>query len=217
LVVQICCFFMGRFLLLACAIMIIGCKDPLVTEYPVPSKKEINNVLRAVIDQQKIVIRYDSTGRVVNGADSVFTYNTLDSLPLTINLAKLNVDNYELGQYGITFDNLLDTTRPDLFKSADKSYLYFQNTILKGLKADRAAAPKSRFTNNTWLHNELRDNYKIHPFYNLSIPLFSQDQKKAYVQLETYFGFNLSEGYAFILNKINGRWYIVWQGVTWRS
>jgi len=57
--------------------------------------------------------------------------------------------------------------------------------------------------------------YFYYYYYQMSRPLFSLDQKQVYVMLDSYYDYMAAQGYAFSLKKINGKWKIIWQGITW--
>jgi hypothetical protein len=49
------------------------------------------------------------------------------------------------------------------------------------------------------------------------VPLFSSDQKQAYVLMDSYYDTTSGEGYSFILRKVNGKWRIIKEELAWQS
>ncbi|MBF7093083.1 hypothetical protein IUY40_16240 [Flavobacterium sp. ALJ2] len=54
-------------------------------------------------------------------------------------------------------------------------------------------------------------------FYDMTIPIFSKDNTKAYVELNHHCGALCGEGKAFFLFKTNGEWGIIYKYIKWVS
>jgi len=201
--------------LLLCSIL-FSCHEP-KKDYPIPSNKDINDVVRAVISQQTIVERTDSAGRTIDKRTGRILSNSLDNLSLSVDLRKVKVvpaDQESI--YGVTINFLVDPKMSSHFNQIDYHYLFFQNDTLSHFKIDTAAIPNTVFTNADKL-KKTKGRNDDRPYYRLSIPVFSLDQKQAYVLLDIFIGLNNAQGYAFIVKKINGKWQIIRQWSTWIS
>ena len=102
------------------------------------------------------------------------------------------------------------------FSSEDSSYILFQNSNLKKMKIDNKILHK---LNATTFEKELIKikNEKNYRFYEMSIPIFSLDKQKAYVQLGYHCGNLCGRGTSIYLRKLNGKWMIVQKWRTWIS
>jgi hypothetical protein len=102
------------------------------------------------------------------------------------------------------------------FTSKDSSSIMAQNSNPDKLKIDKAISEK---LSSTTFEEELnkKKNGKEYDFYNLSIPIFSLDKQKAFVELEHHCGSLCGSGKGYYLKKINGKWKIVQEWRTWIS
>jgi len=78
---------MRIFLLFIFSIILFSCNEP-KKEYPIPSEKDINEIVRAVISQQTVVTRFDSMGMAITGKPGNTHFNSLDNFPLNIDLSR---------------------------------------------------------------------------------------------------------------------------------
>jgi hypothetical protein len=207
---------MRTFLALLLCSIFFSCHHP-KKDYPIPSSQDINDVVRAVISQQTIVERNDSAGRVIDKRTGRIRSNSLGNLSLSVDLIKVKVVSADLeSNYKVPINFLIDPKMSDHFDQVDYNYLFFQNDTLSRFKIDTAAIANTVFTNATKLEKTQGKNYGM-PYYWLSIPVFSLDKKQAYVVLDVFIGMNNTQGYAFIVKKINDKWLIVRQWSTWIS
>ncbi|MES2426225.1 MAG: hypothetical protein V4560_04600 [Bacteroidota bacterium] len=196
--------------LLLCSIL-FSCHDP-KRDYPIPNKKDIDEVVKTVI------VRYDSPGLVINGKPDTTKYSSLNSFPLSVDLAKVRVTSSEPGfTYTVNINDLINPLRTFHFNKTDYNYLLFQNDTLRHFKINKGLISKRLFTSDAERKNERDKGRRLVRFYEVSIPIFSLNQQEAYVQFNIYLGFELGGGYAFILRKINGNWTIVQQWITWKT
>lgn len=207
-------FFMRGFLLFLIAIFLFGCHEP-KKDYPVPSKKDINDIVRAIITQQNCVVLFDSTGMAIT-KPGVAHYNALDSLVLLTDLKKITVmDTLISDPYTVYIRHMLNPKDPLHFKKSDSLYILTQYYFLKHFTVDGKSLTNVKFINGDELKKEQVARKKRTPYYELSIPIFSLDQQQVYVQLNRYT--EGAMGYMFILRKIEGQWKIVRQKYTWVS
>ncbi|TSJ38656.1 hypothetical protein FO440_19300 [Mucilaginibacter corticis] len=159
-----------------------------------PDKKDINEVIKAVITQGK---------------------SFRDTLPLSVDL--YGQDGPEKDFFAFEVDWLLDAKKPFHFQKADSAYFLFQIHHLHHLKIDTTGLLKTKFTNTAQILNESWDQRKQYFHNSLMIPLFSSDQKQAYVLTDSYYGIMAGEGYSFTLRKIKGKWQIIYEELAWQS
>ena len=209
-------FFMRIFLTFLVALLFFGCRTA-EKQYPIPSKKDINEIVKAVISQQTIADRFDSTGKVITGKPGIARFNPLDDLHLDIDLSRpWSTGDTALNH--INIESLFTPQRNAGFLKKDSLYVVFQCRIQKDLKIDTAELPNRIFTSDAKIkaiRNRSRQEYFSYYYYQISVPLFSSDQKQAYVMLDSYYRRSQAVGYAFVLKKINGKWKIVKQDITW--
>lgn len=102
------------------------------------------------------------------------------------------------------------------FSSKDSSNIMLQNLNPERLKIKETITDK---LNSTSFEKEMikQKNGNQYDFYEMTIPIFSLDRQKAYVELDHYCGFLGGGGIAIYLKKINGKWKIVEKWRTWIS
>ncbi len=102
------------------------------------------------------------------------------------------------------------------FSSKDSLEILKQNSNPKKLEIDTVLSLK---LNSTTFEIELakKKNGKEYKFYYLSIPIFSIDRQKAFVELEHHCGSLCGSGTGFYLKKINGKWKVIKRWQTWIS
>ncbi|MDB5115128.1 MAG: hypothetical protein JWQ79_620 [Mucilaginibacter sp.] len=89
----------------------------------------------------------------------------------------------------------------------------FQNDTLKHFRFSKELMVNIKLTTQ----GEQEQNRKLNKherFYDLSIPIFSLDQRKAYVQINRFCPF-CGSGVDVFLAKQNGKWKIIKQHRSW--
>lgn len=209
-------FFMRIFLGFLLFIFLFGCHEP-EKKYPVPSKKDIDDIIKTIITQQSCVVLFDWPGLGISKPGDP-NYNALDNLALLTDLKKVTVMDTLIGDlYTAYIRHLLNPNDSLHFKKADSLYILTQYYSLKHFTVDRRTLTNVRFISENELRTEQIAGKKRTPYYELSIPIFSLDQQQVYVQLNRYVRLNGAMGYMFILRKIKGQWKIVRQKYTWMS
>ena len=62
------------------------------------------------------------------------------------------------------------------------------------------------------------DHHKPFDFYQMTLPVFSKDNKIAYVEFNHFCSGGLcGSGQAIYLKKLNGRWVVSFKRMTWMS
>lgn len=211
-------FFMEIFFGFLLSIFLFGCHEP-EKDYPLSNTKDINEVLKTVIAQQTIVTRYDSTGMGITGKSDDTHFNSLDGFTLNIDLSRpWSKDDLLLNH--IESDDLFYAARYAAFMKTDSLYILFQCHLPKRFKIDTTGLRCTTFTSEAEvkiLKKRSRKEYFSFYYYQMSMPLFSLDQTQAYVMLDSYYNYMAAEGYAFFLKKVNSKWKIIWQDLTWQT
>jgi len=155
-----------------------------------PSSDEINQIIRIVFEHDLEFKTYHVNLKLVK-IDVTFN----DSIN-KIRSGKIN------------FKRLMDLSKNTTFKRTDSLYLKFQNENIQKLNIDKSELIK------------LSKSKKINSIYdenNISIPIFSSDNKSAYIEVThntEKHGGNGSSFY-YILRKINDKWKIIDSGLIW--
>jgi hypothetical protein len=138
-----------------------------------------------------------------------------DSLPLSIDLKKMTVANLPLDSTqrvgAIPIEWILNKDHAEQFNPKDSLYILSQNNKVKSFRLD-----KSFFSNITLTTADAQETLKPPRFYEISIPIFSADNKKAYVQMNKHCEM-CGKGYTFYLEKRNKEWKIIWWTLRWIS
>ena len=102
------------------------------------------------------------------------------------------------------------------FSSNDSLFLLEQNLKSKELKIENEIIEKINTTSKN-IELEKKKNGKSYNYYEMTIPIFSKDNQKAYLELNHFCGHLCGSGKSIYLNKINGKWKIVNKWRTWIS
>src|SRR5690606_20552213 len=95
------------------------------------------------------------------------------------------------------------------FHYTDSTTLVEQNRCLNNLTIPKSALGKFKFT--------CLENGKIPERYiQFSFPIFSKDNKKAYIEYDQYNGFD-GGGQSIYLQKIRGKWKVIEITRNWNS
>ena len=102
------------------------------------------------------------------------------------------------------------------FSNVDSSHILSQYPDIKKLKISENILSK---INSPSFEKEIVSRKKVgeYHFYEIGIPLFSIDNKKAFVELSSYCGGLCGNGEFIFLEKINGKWKIIERFETWIS
>ncbi|OCB71792.1 hypothetical protein [Flavobacterium crassostreae] len=118
----------------------------------------------------------------------------------------------------ISIQNLLNNKIENqiFFTSKDSLYLLKQNLNPQKLKIEKEIVEKINLTSKEKEINK-KGKGEFYNFYEMTIPIFSSDNQKAYVELNHYCGRLCGSGKSIYLKKINGKWKIVDKWRTWIS
>ena len=184
-------------------LVLFACKSEKPKEkYSAPGKNDVNEIIRTIINEdslnkKKYPLSADLIKITVSLKDATIpTRKRFD----TMNVKRLLGRGHD-GQY--------------FFSKRDSAYFFFQNGAIKSLKLDSPFLKIMTLMSNAQIQkNEKSDPLFRH--YDLSLPIFSLDRKKAVVEFNYYCTF-CGFGMLIYLEKINGKWEIIKQEETWVS
>lgn len=181
-------------------------------EFDVSKVKDINEIV------QTIIIEY-SLNVSKNGKDSRMLCEELTKLNIFIpEKVKNGVVTVPLppSSKTISIEDLLHYRKSGFFNTKDSLCLIKQNSNPQKFKIDHVLFEK---INNTTVENEIKKKEigKSYDFYMATIPIFSLDNKKAYIELNHYCGRLCASGKSIYLKKINGKWKIIRSWEKWVS
>lgn len=118
--------------------------------------------------------------------------------------------------HSISIYDLLSEKDSLTFKPKDSLFLINQNSGIGKLAIEKTLADKINITTKGQ-EIDKKESGKSYDYYEMTIPLFSSDYKKAYVILNHYCGRLCGGGRSIWLEKKNGKWIIIHQSTRWIS
>ncbi|MFB9079330.1 hypothetical protein ACFFLS_05565 [Flavobacterium procerum] len=181
-------------------------------ESSILKSKNINEIVAAVIAQDSLPV----------------SKNNASSRMFCVDLTKINIyipeksDNPNLPPppsfNGISINQLLKSKVKEeiFFSTADSAFLISQNKEQNEFQIEEEIIKKINSTTSKEekIKQEKGEKYD---FYKITIPVFSKDMTKAYVELNHFCGSLCGEGRVLFLSKINGKWIIVANYQKWIS
>lgn len=190
------------------------CKNNKENELDSSKIKDINEIVKTVILE-------DTLNVLKNEKESGMFCEEL--VKLDIYIPEKRKDNESIPPpppsfYKISIENLLyhKIENEMFFTSVDSIYLLKQNLNTEKLKIKKDIAEKINLTTKEKEINK-RENGKSYNFYEMTIPIFSSDNQKAYIELNHYCGGLCGSGKSIFLKKIDGKWKIIEIWRTWIS
>ena len=118
----------------------------------------------------------------------------------------------------VSIENLLyyKIENQTFFTSKDSIFLLEQNLKPNKLKIENEIIEKINATSKN-IELQKKKIGKSYNYYEMTIPIFSKDKQKAYLELNHYCGGLCGSGKSIYLKKINGKWKIVEKWRTWIS
>lgn len=196
--------------------------------FSLPNFNDINDIIETIVLKDSLPVLLDNSE-----SDTVHTKGLPDYIihhgnkPLSVDLSKMKVIVPEISPKGLTrvyLENMVDISEllnakvkgENFFSEDDSLYFLFQNDTLKQFRINEKFANKLTQTTFAEQSNRRKTNERIN-YYDLTIPVFSLDNKKAYVEV-TYNCSGLCGGAtAIYLEKINGVWTIMHTLTLWIS
>jgi hypothetical protein len=202
---------MKNIILICVFFMLSGCKDiGNETELPSFTIKNINEIVETIIIQDSLSV----------------SKNDKNSISFCVNLIKIKISIPVKGENllppipfnNVSIDQLLNLRigNETFFFRGDSVYLVSQTLKQKVFKIDQKIIKK---INSTTIEKETSKQKRgeKYEFYEMTIPVFSKDHTKAYVELNHYCGGLCGSGKAILLSKTNGKWRMIDKYRTWIS
>ena len=191
----------------------LSCKNPNENiEFDDFKENEIFDIVESIIIQ-------DSLRIIKNGKDKRYLLESLKKLVIIIpEKEKSGIETIPLPFFNnVEVKNLVGRKINDkiFFTEKDSLNIINQNENPENLKLHQRILNKI----NSISYEEAKPKYNKEnlDLYEMSIPIFSSNNKKAYVQLNNHCGSLCGEGIEIFLEKINGKWKIIYKQRTWVS
>jgi len=202
-----------RNIILLFTFIILSCKNSETkTEFETSKAKDINEIVETIINE-------DSLNVSKNDKNSKMLCEELTKLHIYVPEKAKNVDippPPPPPNGNVSIESLLHYGKLGFFSVKDSLYLVEQNSNPQKFKIDDVIFKNVNLTtrDKEISKKKLNDSFD---FYEITIPVFSSDNQKAYVQLSHYCGGLCGSGKDIYLEKINGKWKIVDKCRTWIS
>lgn len=201
-------------MILIICLLFANCKKN-ETEFDKSEIKDINEIV-------KIVILEDSLNVLKSENDSkMFSENLIK---LNIYIPEKRKENEPIPPppppsfNNVSIENLLNYKIENqlFFTSKDSLFILEQNLKPNILKIENEIIEKINATSKK-NEQEKKKIGKSYNYYEMTIPIFSKDNQKAYLELNHYCGGLCGSGKSIYLKKINKKWRIVDKWRTWIS
>lgn len=185
-------------------LILIGCSK---SEFNIQERNEdINSIVATIIETDSINVLKNNPE---NNQIVQFLKKVKIVLPNTNKDIIAPINNDE-----IILDKIYNSKFERAFSKNDSLYLLSQNFNPDSLEISNKLKEKYNYSELSNIFKD-RDGGKYYQYYEFEIPLFSKDNKTAYVEMnyhsESYFG----KGIAYILKNENGKWKIIDRRGTW--
>jgi len=190
---------MIRHLLFVILLASVICGSSCKKTYPVPSNKDINAIVQIITQDTSLINQYSLSKdlRKLKVVD-VDTADGKIHMPFPPGSNKIYFLSFIISKYWF---------------EKDKEYLFFQNDILK--KYTIAQNDIGRLHLTSFEEQKTNGNKRNYNWYcDLTIPIFSLDQKHAYVEI-TYHNPGGGGASVIFLKKENGNWKILNKYMLW--
>ena len=182
------------------------------SQIEISNTKDKNEIVLAIILE-------DSLNVSINATNSKMFCNEL--IKLNIYISEKSKDGEivplsPLSRYAVSIEELLHYEKSEFFKVKDSLHLLKQNSNPQKFKIDKIIFDKINLTTKKNENNKKKTG-KPFDFYEMTIPVFSSDNQKAFIQLNHYCNGLCGNGVSLFLEKINGKWKIVDTWETWMS
>ena len=181
-------------------------------EFETLRANETFNIVESIIIQ-------DSLKVIKNGKDKSYLLENLTKLIIIIpEKEKSGIETIPLPFFNnVEIKNLIGKkiNGKIFFTKKDSLNIINQNEYPENIKLDKRILNKI----NSISYEEAKAKYKREnlDLYEMSIPIFSSNNKKAYVQLNNHCGRLCGEGIEIFLEKLNGKWKIIYKRTAWVS
>ena len=184
------------------------------SEFDSSEIKNINEIVQSVILEDNLnVLKSKSESKMFCG----------NLIKLNIYIPEKRKENEPIPPLSESFNNVsiekllyYKIENKMFFTTNDSLFLLKQNLKPNELEIENEIIEKINVTSKK---NELEKKKigKLYNYYEMTIPVFSKDNQKAYLELNHYCGYLCGSGKSIFLKKINGKWKIVDKWRTWIS
>lgn len=191
----------STFLLL---LILIGCAK---SEFDINNRKEdINSIIKTVIET-------DSLNVSKNNPENNKVVQFLKKVKVVLPNPDKNIISPP-NRDGRELDGIYNSKSERVFIKNDSLYLLSQNTNPDSLEIGNKLKEKYNYSQLSKILKD-RDNGNYYQYYEFEIPLFSKDNKTAYIELNCHSKGYFGKGIAYILKNENGKWKVVDKRGTW--
>ncbi|WP_426095978.1 hypothetical protein [Flavobacterium sp. DSR2-3-3] len=196
---------MRNFSFIILVFVFVGCQNrEQQDKFAFSKETEINSILKTII--------YNDGIPLFKQSDSISLCAELNKLEILVaKYPKLgDVVTISLEQNKVNIQNLLfDKKR--FFAEKDSVFLLSQNKVLKSFTIDGNLFEKVKIITRKEIDSSKKYSTR---YYEISIPIFSKDNTKAYVEVNKHIK-SFGSGYIVYLEKINEKWRIISKRRTW--
>jgi hypothetical protein len=195
-----------KFFILIVSIWVVSCRDRGNT-VSAPPATDINDIVRTIVLSGPLPVTKSAQIPRDTGEFDIPYY----PYPLCIDLDKIRIKVSRDTDYPYYFiSDILDfrVNGEKFFNSSDSAYIVFQANEWTHFRLDTNLAKGIIYANIETLDQIIKG--KGDPkFFRFSIPIMSADHKRAYIILTKFFN-RLGKEHGYFLEKIQGKWTIVY-------
>lgn len=195
---------MQKFLTLFFLLILIGCSK---SEFDIEERNEdINSVIKIIIETESInVLKNNSENNKI--AQFLKKVKVVLPNPDKNIISPPNRDGREL-------DDVYNSKSERVFSKNDSLYLLSQNINPDSLEISDKLKEKYNYAQLSKILMDRHDgNY--YQYYEFEIPMFSKDNKTAYIELNYHSKGYFGKRIAYVLKNENGNWKVVDRRLTW--
>lgn len=214
---------MKSFLVVLLASLVVACSQKDKVAYSMPDEKEVNEVVETILLRSKNPIFVDQTIIDTTSGFDRNNFNREETLVrLNVELEKFTVVRFDVNSenkipdppHSIPFITLIEFNHPDtskFFTLSDSTYIQYQNNQYQHFAYTGAYLKQLNIVKAS------KSIVLEKSYYGVSVPIFSMDQKTAYVEVTYHCSEFCSEAYGYILVKKNDSWTIAKKKLIWIS
>jgi hypothetical protein len=185
-----------------------SCHQP-KADYQYPGRREIIDIIETIIKEKKLSVVIDTSNHWGRPMAS-----DLDKLVV---LEPMKLDSFQPPSLSKSIENLMTiaVNGKRFFIQDDSDYILSQNKVFKHIDLAKEFTGKYYLT-TTAIENKRTGNYG-NSYYSFSVPIFSKDMKRVYIELDDNCRGLCGSGGYFLLEKVNYRWKIITYKMLWIS
>jgi len=195
---------MTKYWLLLFVCFLFACKSNQHKENElIPYKKDINEIIELIVGKK---VSSHSKAALISELFriKILTPGYPPNMPSPVG----SIELHRLLNFKINQRNFFDKT--------DSLHILSQNEMFKTFQIDRTRLKGIKFISMGDALKNMKSEKEV-PFYEMMIPVFSSDNKKAYVEWDSSGCGLCGVGTALFLEKINNKWNIVSEENIWVS